>query len=201
MSEVADIAAQKREARAAMKQLLAAMSERERTAASRAACDAVIQSDLFQSAANVMAYLPLPGEMDCTAILRAAFDAGKTVAVPVVDWNSRATHAARVTTLDSAGFVEDRHHVRIPRVIEAVPIDALDVVIVPALALDAAGHRLGRGGGFYDRFLARLPKSAVTIGLAFDRQVLEAAPAEAHDARVRHVVTEQRWIDCGKAGE
>lgn len=69
----------------------------------------------------------------------------------------------------------------------------LDVVVVPGLAFTPDGHRLGQGGGHYDRFLARLRPECVTIGVCFAEQVCERLPAEAHDVRVDVVVTDAGW--------
>lgn len=79
----------------------------------------------------------------------------------------------------------------------AVPEDEVepswpDVVIVPGLAFTAAGHRLGQGGGWYDRFLVGLAPHCVTIGVGFDEQLLEAIPTEAHDVTLDRVVTDVR---------
>ena len=130
-------------------------------------------------------------------LIQTALNAQKVVAVPLVDWNSRGMHAARLTSLDPEALIVGQHGVRTPRVIEAIPIESLDVIIVPGLAFDATGRRLGRGGGFYDRFLAMLPKSAWTIGLCFESQIVPHIPAEPHDSRVRFIATESRLIDCG----
>ncbi len=66
----------------------------------------------------------------------------------------------------------------------------LDAVLVPALAFDRRGHRLGRGGGFYDRFLGALPPRVTTIGIAFSVQLLNAIPTDPHDRPVDVIVTE-----------
>ncbi len=71
-----------------------------------------------------------------------------------------------------------------------------DLVLVPGLAFDRAGGRLGRGGGFYDRFLAGLPLGVVRVGVAFDRQIVGAVPLGAHDAAVGRVVTERGALAC-----
>lgn len=72
--------------------------------------------------------------------------------------------------------------------------EALDLVIVPALAFDECGYRLGYGGGYYDRFLPRLRPDCVTVGLMLDALVVTALPAEPHDVPVQIVVTETRTI-------
>jgi 5-formyltetrahydrofolate cyclo-ligase len=75
----------------------------------------------------------------------------------------------------------------------AVAPEAIDVVLVPGVAFSVDGHRLGRGGGYYDAALAALPR-AFRIGLAFDVQVLPALPREPHDAAIDALVTESRTL-------
>jgi len=64
----------------------------------------------------------------------------------------------------------------------------LDAVIVPGLAFDKNHHRLGRGKGYYDRFLSTLPKHVTTVGLAFDFQLTDCLPTEAHDMRLQQII-------------
>lgn len=66
-----------------------------------------------------------------------------------------------------------------------------DVVIVPGLAFTRSGHRLGQGGGWYDRFLAGRRSDCVTIGVAFDLQIVETLPIDDHDVHLDHVVTDE----------
>jgi 5-formyltetrahydrofolate cyclo-ligase len=75
-----------------------------------------------------------------------------------------------------------------------VEIERIDLVIVPALAFDRAGNRLGRGGGFYDRFLARPGLGASKIGLAFDEQIVDTIPVGPNDIPVDIVVTDKEII-------
>lgn len=76
-------------------------------------------------------------------------------------------------------------------VAEAALAQSPDLILVPGLGFDRTGRRLGRGGGFYDRFLATLPSSIPRIGLSFDFQICEAIPTESHDIRMSAVVTER----------
>lgn len=87
----------------------------------------------------------------------------------------------------------------------AVPEDDVDptwpdVVMVPGLAFTPAGQRLGQGGGWYDRFLPRLRDDAVTIGVAFDEQIVESLPVEDHDIAVDVVVTESGPVSADASG-
>jgi 5-formyltetrahydrofolate cyclo-ligase len=71
--------------------------------------------------------------------------------------------------------------------------DAIECVLVPGIAFSPDGHRLGRGGGYYDATLAAMPRAA-RVGVAFDLQLVAALPAEAHDARLDALVTEARVL-------
>jgi len=77
-----------------------------------------------------------------------------------------------------------------------VPAEEIDVVLVPGLAFDRAGFRLGYGGGYFDRFLGHLPASAVLVGLAFHVQVIEMVLRGPGDRAVEIVVTDQETILC-----
>jgi 5-formyltetrahydrofolate cyclo-ligase len=71
-----------------------------------------------------------------------------------------------------------------------VPPEGIDLILVPGLAFTSDGWRLGRGGGFYDRYLASLPAGALKLGVCFQSQLVETLPLEAHDQRVHAIVTE-----------
>jgi 5-formyltetrahydrofolate cyclo-ligase len=81
-----------------------------------------------------------------------------------------------------------------PAVCPAVPPSAIDLVLVPGLGFAPGGARLGRGAGYYDRWLATLPDGARTIGVAFAGQVLPVVPCDAHDWRVDHILTDDGWV-------
>ncbi|MBI2659134.1 5-formyltetrahydrofolate cyclo-ligase [Candidatus Woesearchaeota archaeon] len=87
----------------------------------------------------------------------------------------------------------------IPEPIEAMKIahKNIDLVLVPGIAFDKEGHRIGYGYGYYDKFLRKAPK-AVKIGLAFDFQLVDKIPKETHDVPVDMIVTEKRVVQCGK---
>ncbi|MBC7835032.1 MAG: 5-formyltetrahydrofolate cyclo-ligase [Phycisphaerales bacterium] len=169
---------------------------------SHRACAGIIYSQMFMTARAIMLYATLPGEPDPTKIAEHALSLGKTVAFPRIDWASRELTPAVVGCVDDGaanGLVLQRLGLREPNP-ACPPLDPakLDLIIVPALAFDAAGNRLGRGGGFYDRFLAGLAggpgcKRPVTCGLCFSTSLVAVPPGlpvEAHDHRVDAVATE-----------
>ena len=79
-----------------------------------------------------------------------------------------------------------------------MPLDEIDFAVIPCVSCDREGHRLGQGGGFYDRFLPYLSAESMTIGIAFDEQIVDEVPREATDCRVDYIVTPTRVITAEK---
>lgn len=187
-----------REAKLAMRrQILAArdaLAPAARDAASAAIAARVAALAEFAAARSVLLTLPFRSEWDTLPLVRAALAAGKTVSVPRVDKGARmlAVHAiadpqADVVASDQ-GIPEPR--ASCPR----VRYDAIDFVLVPGVAFDATGRRLGYGGGYYDRLLPLLDAEAARIAGAFELQIVDHVPSAPHDRPVDAIVTESRTL-------
>ncbi len=98
--------------------------------------------------------------------------------------------------LDPSHVHTGRHGVREPAGNQVIDDDALAAILVPGLAFDHRGHRLGRGGGFYDRFLARLGPQILRIGVCMDEQIIGAVPCADHDQRVHVVLSPTGIVDA-----
>ncbi len=187
----------KRALRRRMRAVLAELDPRARRSASAAACRRLVALDAWRRAGCVMLYLPLASEIDVLPAALEAFRAGRTVCVPHVDWDRGDMAPVAIRSFDDTLLEADGPGVRTPANGRPVNPETIDLVVVPALAYDTAGRRLGRGGGYYDRFLPRLRRTAVRVGLVFDRQVIEAVPAEPHDVPVATLVTDRRATPAG----
>ncbi|MFM9995732.1 MAG: 5-formyltetrahydrofolate cyclo-ligase [Phycisphaerales bacterium] len=198
-----DLDKQKTDLRGRIRAALHAVRPEDAAGWSRSLCRNLTASTPWRSARTIMGYAPLAGEADVAEACREAISAGKTLALPRIDWDSSMMTAARVTSID-AGLVVRRHGVREPGP-DAPATDpaTLDLVLVPGVAFDAGGRRLGRGGGYYDRFLRGLaarsggsgtPLSVATIGVAFEVQFVAHVPTGPHDVPVQLIVTERRVI-------
>ncbi|MFH1691852.1 MAG: 5-formyltetrahydrofolate cyclo-ligase, partial [Candidatus Omnitrophota bacterium] len=126
----------------------------------------------FVKAKTILFYLSFDGEVDTLRMIKDSMKQGKRVAVPVIQKEHKKIIPSLVEELDSELKIGP-YGVRHPKDEHIRPITAerLDLVIVPGLAFDEAGNRLGRGMGYYDRFLSQLPKNVPTIGLAFGFQM------------------------------
>jgi len=194
---------EKKAARAKLRTLRRGISSDELKALSSQICDRLLALPGWQSARSVMVYSPMLGELDITPLAAKALEAGKIVCVPRTDWAGGILQPVRISDWKQAN-AGPRHPDRpkVPVPLETCsPVDptTLDLIIVPGLGYDEAGNRLGRGAGFYDRFLLENSLGARAIGLAPDRMILQRIPAGAMDAPVSTIVTESRVIRPGSA--
>jgi 5,10-methenyltetrahydrofolate synthetase len=137
------------------------------------------------SALTVMTYWPLPDEVDVRPLSDWLLQQGATVLLPkVVD--DEHMELRRYTSRDD--LTEGAFHIMEPVGAPFTDYGQISVVLVPGVAFDAAGHRLGRGRGYYDRFLARLGTGTLFLGVCFPFQRVAAVPADAHDVAVHEVV-------------
>jgi 5-formyltetrahydrofolate cyclo-ligase len=163
-----------------------------RAEASRAIAARVAALPAFAAAATVASYPALGAEVDAAPLAAAALAAGKRIAWPrMVPGRIGLAFASCAPEELVPGPQGTRQP---PPGAAEVPVASLDLVLVPGVAFDAEGHRLGRGGGYYDSALASLEGRALRIGLAFDCQIVPAVPLEPHDARVDLVATESRLL-------
>jgi 5-formyltetrahydrofolate cyclo-ligase len=200
MAPVPDITAQKAALRSTMRAALGAVSSEDARLWS-----GEIGSLLFARLASVrrvMLYWPIHAgsrevpmvEPDLRALVSSLLGSGVEVTLPRTDWAS-GNIEPRIVRQPHQELVPGRHGLSEPAPTCASPTRAPDVVVVPGLAFDGTGARLGRGAGFYDRFLGSLrqehPGKALIIGVAFGLQIVERVPVEPGDQAVDEVWTER----------
>jgi 5-formyltetrahydrofolate cyclo-ligase len=168
------------------------LTPEDRLSRSLAACDRLAALDLFASARTIGLYAAIGAESDPATAARAALAAGKRLAYPRLLPGSRLLAFRACSPADL--FAGDRGTRQPPPASPEVALEDLDLVVVPGVAFDPAGRRLGRGGGYYDATLAALPARVRRVGLAFDLQLVPEVPGEPHDAEVHAVVTESRVL-------
>jgi 5-formyltetrahydrofolate cyclo-ligase len=129
-------------------------------------------------------------EVDLRGLDRLLRERGATIAYPTIA-NDRSLEFRRV---DDPATLFDRGHGFAEPTPEAAPVPELDVIVVPGLAFDSRGYRLGYGGGYYDRTLPQHCPPATAIGVAYDFQLAADLPHGAHDAPVAAIVTDRRVL-------
>ena len=176
----------KDELRIEMKQRLRALDLRARELASEKICRAIANDAAWKTARLAAAFLPIPGEPHILPLLER--EDAPAICLPRV----RGPHCDLVLIADRNALTRANWRLSAPEfdALPAIDIARIGLMLVPGLAFTAAGLRLGRGGGYYDRLLARCAPHTRTIGVCFTTQLVAALPTEAHDRRVSRVVTE-----------
>jgi 5-formyltetrahydrofolate cyclo-ligase len=151
----------------------------------------------YQQAQRIVFYVSLPKEVDTHEIIQATLKKGKQVAVPVTDrWGrnlvlSELKDFKAELARSTYGVLEPK-----PQFYRYFEVKNIDLVIMPGVAFDRRGHRLGFGGGYYDSFLKKVPATVPRIALAFDFQIMEELPRDIWDKKVHQIITEKEIILC-----
>ena len=147
----------------------------------------ILACDAYRKAQCIMGYLAFGKELSVDAVLRAALAEGKQVLVPLV---TSATEMVPVVLRNMEDFELDRYGIRSVREpAELCEAQAIDLVLVPGVAFDREGGRLGMGAGYYDRFLPKA-QSAVLMGIAYDALVQDELPKDEYDVCMQLLASE-----------
>ena len=145
----------------------------------------------------VMLYLSMRSEVETDGLLDILLHQEKVVCAPVVDTHQLELTPHRIQN-PKTELVRHRYGMLEPGATSPIfPTDQLQLIIVPGIAFDSNGYRLGYGKGFYDKFLAKCPH-AVSVGLAYQIQVVEDTCPQAWDVPVQHIFTENNRIDISQ---
>ena len=155
------------------------------TAMSEEICSRVLRSAWWQKAGTLLLYYPLADEVDVRPLIKNAFENGRQVLLPVCVGEELELHLYE----GDASLAEGAFGIMEPTGMLFAPenYDEIQLAIIPGMAFDRAGHRLGRGKGYYDRLLPKLTKAQLQ-GICFPFQLIDGVPAEAHDVKVQDVV-------------
>jgi 5-formyltetrahydrofolate cyclo-ligase len=150
----------------------------------------------YQKANGIGAFASIPHEINTYPILEGTLSSGKKLFLPKVNQEKSYFEFHPVTDLKN--LKPGPFGIQEPTSLKPADWNDLDLVLVPGLAFDSKGNRLGFGKGFYDRVLPHLKKSCLVIGLGYSFQLVDKVPVGTHDAPVRAVLCETGFILCGK---
>ena len=175
-----------------------ALTKPERESSSRTVQERVFASEIWRKAEYVALYMPLHDELSTDLLRHAAFHSKKQVLLPrVLDHQGRMAFCFCQSTTpfetNSFGIQEpcSDQKALLPNDIDRLPSSVL--FLLPGLAFDRKGFRLGFGGGYYDRFLAPI-RQCVTLGLCFSCQLLPELPHDTWDQPLQYIATEKEWL-------
>jgi 5-formyltetrahydrofolate cyclo-ligase len=167
-----------------------------RAADSPKVCGLLQRQPFWRRAAAVLLIAPLPDEVDVWPLAETALAGGKIITLPRFDPVGAKYAACRVKNLRNE-IVPGQFDIREPASgCAEIPLNELDLALVPGVAFDLQGRRLGRGSGFYDRLLGGF--SGVKCGIAFDEQLVDEVPTAPSDVRMDFILTPTR---CEKVAE
>ncbi|MFO8078646.1 MAG: 5-formyltetrahydrofolate cyclo-ligase [Thermoplasmatota archaeon] len=151
---------------------------------------------IFDKSKHILFYVSYNGEVYTHQIIKESIRCNKETYVPL---SITKTHSLQISKLNhftdlkpgAYGILEP-----IKEKQQLMPIKILDLIIVPGVAFDTKGNRIGQGGGYYDWLLNQ--SNATSVALTFDFQIIPSIPTEAHDQTVDYIITEKQIIDCDK---
>lgn len=170
--------------------LLRDQKEEERLEKSQVIRNKLFASREFKRSKAILFYASVDGEVETFEMMKQAKEMGKQIALPIIIKDRKTLVPSRVENLQEE-LMTGSYGVKEPKSCYFRPVDfnGIDLVIVPGVAFDKDNHRLGRGAGYYDRFLGKLSKPTPSIGLAFDFQIVNRLPHLAkHDIPVTRII-------------
>ena len=175
----------KKALRTEIRRLKASYTPAELAAMSRQICDSLLDDGVFWASHYILLYSPLPDEVDVTPLISAAYNAGKTVLLPVVDCeNLVLRHFAGFEAMTIGTFnISEPTGENFP----LFDYHKIDLALIPGMAFDAQRNRLGRGKGYYDKLLPHL-SNAYKMGICFDFQNINNIPSEEWDIVMDEVI-------------
>jgi 5-formyltetrahydrofolate cyclo-ligase len=199
----AAIAAQKAALRSTVLARRDALAPAARARASERIAAAILACANFEKARVVMAYCSFASELDTSAVIAAVLASGRTLVLPWIDRPGDALRLFAVTE-PATQLAANRLGIREPLPDRCTPVacPAVDFILVPGVAFDAQGGRLGHGKAYYDRLLHACRAqggTATTVAGAFEAQIVDEVPMEPHDVAVGTVITERRRIERARA--
>ncbi len=179
----------KKELRQRLRKILATIPSEELETKSLRACHRLFEQPEYVKAEVIMVFLSLATEIDTSAVVLRAWQDRKRVLAPKVSWSQRRVMPVEIRSL-TEDLAVSQVGIREPVSGIPFPVSEMDLVIVPGLGFDEFGHRLGRGRGFYDRFLAHPELKATACAMGFEEQMTASVPVGPLDRNVDMLVTD-----------
>ena len=159
--------------------------------------DRFYKSEYYRKAKKIFIYVSFDSEIDTKGIINKALMDNKKIYVPRTEFKTRLMDAVEVTSLDN--LIESEYGILEPSIEEPhIEPNELDLIVVPGVAFDRNGGRIGYGAGFYDRYFKRISKDRIKkitkLALAYDFQILEKIPMNEQDVPVSYIITEKEVI-------
>lgn len=190
-----EIKEKKQELRKDIEKKVAAFTEDEMAKKNKAIEQKLFEFANFLEARIVLLYTNTSCEVPTAHIIKKSYEYNKIIVIPGFNQANNQFKLMKVDNIDTdliegpRGIMEPD-----PKKCKIVPIECIDIAIIPGIAVDEKGGRIGPGNGFYDRLIPELPITTRKVGLAMEHQVVPQVPMESHDKYVDIIITEKRVI-------
>ncbi|SFC42129.1 5-formyltetrahydrofolate cyclo-ligase [Clostridium uliginosum] len=164
--------------------------------------DKIIENKFYESAfykhsKNLFIYISYESEIETKDIIKKALKDGKNIYIPRIEDDTKVMDVVKIVSLDN--LVENKYGILEPAKDElAVDPNEFDLIIMPGVAFDKTGGRMGYGAGYYDKYLKKIVKPVSKVAFAYDFQVINEVPIDSHDIPINYILTERENIECGK---
>ncbi|HJV45460.1 MAG TPA: 5-formyltetrahydrofolate cyclo-ligase [Bacillota bacterium] len=188
----------KKELRKMVLQVREALDKNQSRVKSEIISQRILNLPQYQKATCVFTFIPFGHEVDIRPVLEDGIKQGKRMVIPktftkekyiatyeFTDWNQLVAGVYGILEPDPGKAIEVRP-------------DEIDFIVIPGVAFDRMGGRLGYGGGFYDRFLSNYDRLPSLVAVCFQEQLVERIPMKPHDFKVDYIITDVEMIDCRK---
>ena len=185
----------KREIRNNIAEMLAKLSDSERAEKAMGVENRLFEFANFLESNIVLLYLNNGSGVITKETIKKCFDHNKIVVLPAYDTEKHAIKLMKINNIDT-DLIQSHGGSMGPDASRCknVPIESIDIAIIPGVALDEKGGRVGTGDGYYDRLIPKLPVTTRKVALAFEGQIISQVPMESHDKHVDIIITEKRTI-------
>jgi len=190
-----DIKEKKRDIRSEIEKKIQALSEKERIEKVLKIENSLFEFANYLESKIALLYLPRPYEVHTVGIIRRSFSYDKVVVLPSFDTRKFEMKLFKIENLDvdlipgERGILEPN-----PSRCKPIPVDFIDIAVIPGVAFDEKGGRIGSGEGYYDRLIPRLPITTRKVSLSLECQMIQQVPMESNDKHVDIIITENRTI-------
>ncbi len=187
----------KRELRSIYMKKRSAISEDSIKSMSKLIESSLFSLDLYKNSSVIMTYVNFGNEVITENIIRHSLNLEKTIGVPITIPKTRELIVSELRDFDKE-LELGVYNILTPKkeYIREIKPSKIDLVLVPGIAFDRKGYRVGYGGGYYDRFLCKINENAITIALAFSMQLIDSVPKGYYDLPVDYILTEKELIKC-----
>ena len=189
-NDIVDVKEKKKSIRQELLKKLRSQDKEQRRLKSEKIREKLYAHEKFKTADTVMFYIAEDIEVDTEQMIRDSLKSGKKIAVPITIVSQNKLIASLLIDFDKE-LSKGPYGILQPKsdFVRPVPLRKIDLIIVPGVAFDSRGHRLGHGTGYYDRFLSKITENVLTIGLAFDFQLVDNIPTSSHDIAVKELIS------------